>query len=235
MKVYQIYFDENQLHQIEKSYIPYFNKRCTVFFENEVIRDLIFSGAHHDTEYFGVVSYQLRKKIDSAHIEVGSNASFDPDQFKSILFKTKPDVLSYWTKPLHDPILVGDEFHPNFSKYWKHIMMKIGYDWRPQPLSFVIYCNFFVAKSTVYDAYVREMLAPAMEVMSEMPELMNDSLYSKSLPDHLKAEFKVNQWPYHPFLCERMFSYYAFIKNLKSSSFGSLTSICKGYIEPQIY
>jgi hypothetical protein len=39
MKVYQIYFDESHLSRLD--YEPYFNPECSLFFENEVIKDLI--------------------------------------------------------------------------------------------------------------------------------------------------------------------------------------------------
>lgn len=94
LKIYQIYYDESQLSQIE--YIPYSNKdKCTVFFENEVIRELIEKGNHIDGEYFGVVSYKLREKIDflkrldreDPYIANFSAKQFTPAEFESELKK----------------------------------------------------------------------------------------------------------------------------------------------------
>src|SRR6478736_1740488 len=62
MKVFQIYFDQAQIDKLEPGFRPYFNEKCTVFFENEVIRTLIEKGEHNDCTYFGITSYNLRDK-----------------------------------------------------------------------------------------------------------------------------------------------------------------------------
>jgi hypothetical protein len=62
---------------------------------------------------------------------------------------------------------------------------------------------------------VKEMLGPTMDIMKGMPELMENSRYPKALPDHLKKSFGINHYPYHPFLCERMFSYFVHLHKLK--------------------
>jgi hypothetical protein len=58
-------------------------------------------------------------------------------------------------------------------------------------------------------------LEPAMEVMETMPELMQNSGYPKVLPEHLQRQWGINYYPYHTFLCERMFSFYAHLNKLK--------------------
>ena len=220
LNVHQIYFHESQLPRLE--YIPYYNKNCTIFFENSVIRDLIESGKHKDSEYFGVVSYQLREKNvitkdswrNNKNIANISVKEFTPELFESELLYHKPDIMSFQRHSPHDPVTVADQFHPNFSRYFKEIMNKIGYDWKPTNFEDIIYCNSFVAKSEIYERYAKEMLAPAMDIMKEMPELSGNAGYSKELPDNLKKEFGINYYPYHPFLIERFFSYFAWMNNL---------------------
>jgi len=80
-------------------------------------------------------------------------------------------------------------------------------------------CNNFVAKKDVYERYVTEMLAPAMEVMLTMPELMKNSMYGKPLPENLKKSFGVNWFPYHTFLAERFFSYFCHLNKLNCKHF----------------
>jgi hypothetical protein len=221
LKVYQIYFDDSQLPRLE--YIPYRNSHCTVFFESSVIRTLIETNHHKDSHYFGVVSYSLRDKIDflrrsrnnHPNIVDKNVTEFRPDLFEAQLKQTTPDVMSIQRHMSHDSVSFADKYHPNFSLYFKEIMSKIGYDWVPTRFNHVFYCNYFVAKSEIYERYVKEMLAPAMDVMKTMPELMNNSHYPKPLPDNLKQSFGVDYYPYHSFLCERMFSYFAHIHNLR--------------------
>lgn len=218
LKVYQIYFDDSQLQQLE--FIPHKNTDCTVFFENTVIADLIEKGAHLDAEYFGVVSYQLRQKLQLTkrwRSDIGniSNTVFSPTLFEGFLQRHKPDVMSFQQHVGHDNVMYADRFHPNFSAFFAKIMQKIGYNWVPTHFESVVYCNFFVAKSEIYEKYVREMLIPAMKVMSEMPELMGNSNYPNKLRPELRAKFGVNHYPYHTFLCERMFSYFMHIHKYK--------------------
>jgi hypothetical protein len=221
MKVFQIYFKEEQLPLLD--YIPFYNKECSIFFENEVIRSLIEQKEHINDEYFGVVSYQLRDKVKitktswRAHKNIANHSinEFSIDQFEKELLKQKPDVMSYQCHMAHDPISYANNFHPNFSNYFEEIMVQIGYRWKPTIFTDVFYCNYFVAKSNIYERYVKEMLIPAMEVMKNMPELMNNSRYPKQLPEDLKKSFGINHYPYHPFLCERMFSYFAHLNKLR--------------------
>jgi hypothetical protein len=221
INIYQIYFKEDQVPRLD--YTPFYNSDCTVFFENSVIKQLIQEKKHHDSEYFGVVSYKLREKIGETltHWKGNKNIAntslnkFTPEQFEHELLKGKPDAMSFQRHLPHDSISYANKFHPGFSKYFAEILKRVGYHWSPMHLNNVFYCNYFVAKSTIYEKYINEMLTPAMEVMESMPELMNNSHYPHKLPKQLQEKFGISHYPFHPFLCERMFSYFAHIHNLK--------------------
>jgi len=81
----------------------------------------------------------------------------------------------------------------------------------PQNLSYVNFAPLFTPPAGRIGASL--VLAPAMAVMDQMPELMQNSGYS-ALPDRLAARFGVPHYPYHSFLCERFFSYFAHLNNL---------------------
>lgn len=219
-RIYQIYYDENQLQNL--IYEPFFNKKCTVFFENWVIKTLIEQGKHLENDYFGVVSHKLKEKIAITKtnwrglktIANHSVTEFTPEQFEQILQEQRPDAMSFQRHMPHDPITFADNFHPRFSEYFKSIMNQIGYDWKPTRFQNVFYCNYFVAGAGIYERYANEMLIPAIEVMQSMPELMGDSKYPHQLPWRLQDSFNIKHYPYHTFICERMFSYYAHIHKL---------------------
>lgn len=223
LKVHQIYFDQSQLQRLEKSYIPYLNDNCTFYFESEVMINLINDGKHLNSEYFGVVSYKLREKIGTLmrrqwaslpNIANHSFNKFEPEFFESQLKRSQPDVMSFQRHIPHDPVSVATGFHPGFNKYFSDIMHKIGYDYKPEVFKNVFYCNFFVAKSEIYEKYVKEMLIPAKKVMDEMPELMANSNYQHGkLPEDLAKKWGITHYPYHAFLCERMFSYFVHLNN----------------------
>jgi hypothetical protein len=225
MKIYQIYFDDNQIPGLD--YIPYLNDACTVYFENSVIRLLVDARAHHDTDYFGVVSHQLRSKLlytkdawaAGGAIANISTQAFTVDAFNDAVSTRLPDAMSFQTHVPHDPITLADLFHPHLSRHFQNIMKAIGYDWTPTTFEHVFYFNYFVAKPTIYERYVTEMLAPAMDVMAHMPELMTNSNYPYPLPEPLRMRFGIPFYPYHPFLCERFFSYFAHLHRLDCAHF----------------
>lgn len=228
LRVYQIYFDWNSLQVVQHQfpdYIPFSNDDCTVFFEAEVMRKLIEEKKHLGCDYFGVVSYKLKEKLGFTmkekwqhlpNIANHSTNEFTPELFENELKKNKPDIMSFQRHMPHDPILQANKFHPNFISYWKYIMDMIGFNWEPVMFKDVFYCNYFVARPEIYEQFVVEMLAPAMDVMKTMPELYLNSGYPNKLPNHLKEIFNIDHYPYHAFICERMFSYWVYLHNYKT-------------------
>ncbi len=221
LKIYQIYFLPEQLQVLD--YIPFLNDDCTPFFEAGVMAKLITDGLHKDSEYFGVVSYKLRNKLGYTrtnwralpNIANHSVNSFTPEMFEFQLKRNAPDAMSFQRHQGHDPITYANQFHPGFSDFFKIIMNKIGYGWQPTHFENVFYCNYFAAKRDIYEDFVINMLIPAIKVMNEMPELMQNSRYPHQLPEELKKKWGIDHYPYHAFLTERMFSYYSHLKQLK--------------------
>lgn len=219
LKIFQIYYKDEQLPELD--YTPYRNARCNYYFEHQVMVDLINQGAHLESYYFGVLSHKFREKISfTKHSGISNIANksvqeFTPELFERELFRGHPDAMSVQRHIPHDPISFGDRFHPGLSALFQRVLNEIGYNWSPTPLANVFYCNYFVARSDVYEDYVKTMLEPAMEVMDRMPELLKNSGYPKPLPDNLRDAWGIDYYPYHTFICERMFSYYAHLKNLK--------------------
>lgn len=223
MRVFQIYFKPEQIAQLEPEFIPHFNETCTPFFESKVIEQLVLNNEHLGSDYFGVVAYKLREKLgfmkenwkNNKNIANTSVQEFSVKQFRDELYKHKPDVMSFQRHSPHDTVLVANGFHPGFRKHWEFIMEKIGYKWEPTRFENVGYCNYHVMKTEWYERYVKEMLSPAMNVMEEMPELWANSHYPQALPEHLQSLFGIKHYPMHPFLTERMPSYFWHIHNLQ--------------------
>lgn len=224
LKIFQIYYDEAQLSKLE--YTPYHNPDANEFFESQVIADLIKDKQHLECDYFGVLSHKLREKIfiskriwRNPNIVNRSENQFSPELFKHLLSEYQPDVMSLQRHDPHDPIALANRYHPKFALYFTQIMNRIGYDFKPTYFENVFYCNYFVAKPEIYEKYVKEMLYPAMDEMKKMPELWNNSQYPATLPYSLQAKWKISHYPYHAFICERMFSYFAHIHKLNCKHF----------------
>jgi hypothetical protein len=218
MRIFQVYFHEEQRADLD--YVPFRNDDCSVYFENSVIRQLVESGAHAGDDYFGVVSHQLRSKLGytrdrwAGEIANVSRRAFSPAHFAAEVASAAPDAMGFQTHVPHDPVSLAERFHPGFTQHFRNIMAAIGYGWTPCVFQHVFYFNYFVARAEVYERYVREMLAPAMAVMDHMPELLDDSRYPYPLPEPLRARLGIPHYPFHPFLCERFFSYFAHIQGL---------------------
>ncbi len=199
ISIYQIYFEENQLEKLVQHpmFMPYFNKKCTVFFENWIIKQLIEAGKHKHSDYFGVASPRLMQKVSHFTIERLE---------KSI--ENNPDVVIFNPSPfqLVDPIQYANRYHPNFMRHFRHILKEIGYNWEPKAYDHIVNSNHFIAKSAIYEDYFHQILNPAMKVMINMPDLMSDSKYFRRLPPNLAKEWGINYYPLHSFLCERLFS-----------------------------
>lgn len=224
LRVFQIYFKEEHLTRLEPQFKPFHNKLedTTVFLESEVIRTLIESNAHIGATYFGVVAYKLREKLgftkenwkNNKNIANISTQEFTVEEFTNQVYEMQPDVMSFQRHKAHDTVSVANGFHPGFKDFWTIIMSRIGIDWKPMVYQNVFYCNYFVARSEIYERFVKEFLAPAMNVMKTMPELYRYCNYPEPFPDHLKKQLAVDHWTFHPFLCERMFTHFAHMHKL---------------------
>ena len=217
LQIYQVYYKEGQLPYLE--YTPYYNDNCTPYFENSVMVDLINSDAHKNAKYFGVLSHQFRTKIKDRTYKNWDATPFLKNikdhqvNIEAELLKGV-DILNLMKHYPHNPINYGDFFQRDLSKYFKLVIEKIGYKWRPAIYENVYYCNYFIAPNYIYENYVKTMLEPAIKVMDQMPELWSNAGYPFALPDNLKQKWGVNFYPYHAFVCERLFSYYCHINKI---------------------
>jgi hypothetical protein len=217
MKIHQIYFNESQIDQLEPGFVPTFNENCSHFFEAEVMCNLILSGAHKDSDYFGVVSYGFRHKLNNPNYILSDIKEFIPEVFQHRLYDSNPDIMAFQRSSPHDPIAWAEEHHPGFTKLWKQVMDKIGFSWSPKIYEHNIYCNYFVARNEIYAKFVEDLMIPAIEVMCEMNELWENSGYVHALPQHLQQKWNVKHYPFHPFICERLISFYIHTHQLKTA------------------
>jgi len=82
------------------------------------MRRLVEAGAHRAGDYFGVVSYQLRQKIEGTreswkHNEEIANLSardFTLEAFERELRRKTPDAMSFVRHAPHDPVTLATAF-----------------------------------------------------------------------------------------------------------------------------
>lgn len=207
-KIYQIYYDEQTKKNCLEGFEPYYNEKCSEFFENDVILKLVTEGKHKGSEYFGIFSHSFQHKI---HIW--------PEIIFRMINEDEKDVYSFFANMNTNNIfLKGDQWHDNFSFVCKKILEKIGYRVDIADPNYktrcIVYQNHFVAKAEIYEDYVKTVLGPAIEIMNTDEEvraiLWKDAKYHKAskMKNRLKEQIGIDYYPYHPFVCERLFSFY---------------------------
>lgn len=210
VKIYQIYYDEKSRSNCLEGFEPYYNETLTPFFENDVIMKLIAEEKHKGYDYFGVFSHSFQHKI---HIW--------PDSILDAMAGSDYDVYTFFSlMSTNNIFLKGDNWHDNFSLACKKILNKIGFRSDIASLEYktrcIVYQNHFITRPGIYQDYVETVLSPAVEVMEndeEVRELIwKDARYHKSQKpetrERLLKHLGVDYYPYHPFICERFFSFY---------------------------
>lgn len=201
--LYQIYYDDSQLSNLFPFAIPYKNEILTPFFENSVILQLVpgFTG-----DKIGVCSHALREKLRfmlPPRRELTQN-----------VIESDYDVLLLSRNSKHHEMLQRAEvWHPGFRAILMKIFAAAGFRYSGEEIKpdRVVYFNHFIATREVYQAYVSELLEPAMLAMDEDKDIYRDvwvdSGYTKlkgDIPDNVREAWGF--YPMHSFLCERMFS-----------------------------
>jgi hypothetical protein len=113
----------------------------------------------------------------------------------------------------------AENYHPGFRQAMEMIVEAIGL---PVDLKedtrMICYQNAFIARGRIYQDYVDTVLSPAMEVMRDKSNkplqhiLWKDSNYHRKREPEIKARLikylGIDYYPYHTFICERLFSLY---------------------------
>lgn len=238
VQLYQILYDESQRQHLSTSTAWYDNSDATnqPCLENHVIADLILSGAHLQSDYFGVLSWAFERKravrIDKLLPMVDGSA----DVYAFDKMHTHPNVwrkAETWHKGIIESaretfealqwIQANEKFlkplNPTFGKNveWKFVSEHFDKIQTPN-----IYSNAFIARTSIYEDYVINFLNPFMTYLvyiesAQQPCLSYTKMKAKQgvTADHLE---RVTGYPYYtlmPFICERLFStYLAFNKHL---------------------
>lgn len=214
--LYQIYWKPEQLDNLFPFATPYFNEGLTVFFENEVIRNIV---PLCKAEKIGVCSYALRQKM------CGGVPLREPFTEKHL--EKDFEVLSLCRKsPEERMIWRLDHWHPGAGDILRKIWVKLGKNEPGEPKN-PIYQNHFMAKRHIYQDYVSDFLIPAMDLMvndEEISKLVNvDSNYYKLKPPYGEFAQRVKKFlgtdyvTLHTFILERCFSCWIQTKPIKVS------------------
>ena len=222
-RIRQIYYKPVHLGELDRDFIPYKNTLVTPYFENYIIRELYCQQDHKQSDYYGVFSWKFNRK----HLKQGASLfrSMDKDNHSH-------DVYSFFGNKQFKGSSKANTFYDTHHPYLLEIGSKIVKKLFNEDISKIqadrIYYNHWLAKSSVFENYCKEMLLPVMDLMEndkEVKELCDkDSGYNNrdqkqhiqiNKPMDADACMKVFGYPYYDhraFVLERLPSIYFALK-----------------------
>lgn len=201
-----------------------------LFLESQVIRELVRKNYHAECDWFGVLGHRWQAKLEEArswglpirNLSRGTVTLESLHRFATA--NADADFLSLARFVPHAVVPAGDERHPGLMEATGRLLDQIGvpFDLRrsiPRP----IYFNSFIAKPRAMEAFVREMLSPAIEAATRDRDLrrllFRDSTYFRPVPDGLRELFGIEHYPLHPFVGERLINIHTVLSGSRVASF----------------
>jgi len=205
----QIVYAEDQRQHCYPFATVYKNEKCTPFFENSVIADIV---PQSDAEYTAICSWRLSRKRGDIFIVSGRELKVDTEGY-DVAILTPRKHTDIRTKFLHWHKTEAAEIALREFEKFMHF---------PDEVERSIYENHFIARTDIYKDYVETCLKPAIKFMEEMPIFMSPAGYinRKRGADHehamkLLATWGMTDYPIAPFILERLFSIYCNGKGFK--------------------
>ena len=219
-RIRQIFYKAAQLGTLDPLWIPYKNTILTPYFENYVIRELYFQQDHKQADYFGVFSHKFFNK----HKKDGGNLqrAMDKDEYAH-------DVYSFFLnkqfKGTSKANTFYDTYHPNLLEIGSEIVKRLFNEDISKIKADRIYYNHWVAKSSIFENYCKEMLLPAMDLLGgDLHDLVWENANYRAgknidgqvmaimPPEKCMEVFGVPYYTHHPFVLERLPSIYFALK-----------------------
>lgn len=201
----QIIYKEEQRPECYPFANVIFNDKLTIFFENEVIKQVV-----RDTkaDKIGVCSWKLKQK---QRWNVPKSLEITQE-----LLESDYEVLSFTRNTRHHGMLFASErWHPGFMRTLRIICGHVGIV-VPDEVTQPVYQNAFMATREIYQDYVWEYLMPVMHVISNTPELFALATADSGYHELVRTDAAPREWltekigmpfyPMTPFLLERLFS-----------------------------
>jgi len=204
----QIYWSDTQIANMYPFATPYRNETLTPYFENSVIGELV---PKTEADKIAVCSWALRQKHRTFSVPPIGEITMERLMGEYDVFAFTRNTNS------HQSLAAMDTWHPGSKDLLRRICEAVNVKF-PREVEKPIYQNAHCTKSEIYKAYVKEALAPAMELMENDPlistECWKDSEYYKLKKENVNSEFakRVKKYlgtdfcPMHTFLLERLFS-----------------------------
>lgn len=222
IKIFQIYYDDEQKQNLIRGFIPYYNQGKSVYVENQCISDIRHSDLIKGADYIGTFSHRVNKKVFKLSFEgVSQSIASKPDVD---IFSPAMENLRF--KPLNKP---QPPYFPNhlnmkdlavpFLNDMKdlNIIKKSSIDLWTKPYP-IILRNYWIAKQEVFIDYVDNFLSKVFELIESYD---NDNwiftackCYPNKPPRSWQETTGFLEYPIIVFILERLINIYLHDRNL---------------------
>lgn len=210
LKIYQIYYDVEQIKHLSPHTMPYYNSKLSVYFENDLLKDFYYNNKI-DSDYFGILSWRFNSKNGFAFQPEMIDGDSDIYVFEGLIQS-------------HDVFYDSIKCHPYFMDIFKKVLQNLKIDVTIKPM-LGLYQNATIAKQAVFKKYMEEYLLPTMEFLNNLdkrfPEI-NQKLwadakykYDPALTERLHQQTGKPYYTYHTFICERLWSVFYLMNDYK--------------------
>jgi len=193
---YQIYFDNESKKGLNPLFKPYYNRKKSIYFENDVIKEIYKKLELIDSEYVGTVSWKFNQKTKFTSGFELENKIQSTNAASDIIMFTPKNI------GLKDCIKRNKEHYTELYRLSNLIDSLKIYPFQMDKAKWTpSYCNYWIAKKHIYKDYVEKMLLPLYNVFE------NNSKVKNFCANNF---FKYNGKDYHlaPFLMELLMGFY---------------------------
>jgi len=212
IKIYQIYFREEQINFLLSGFIPYFNQSSNSrqLYETEVFLDLFSDESKLQKEsYYGAVSWKFGKKANLFPNDIFEFINDNPEN-ELYLVNPYPELPHLY----ENPWIQGENVHPGLLKISQSVFDKSHYKIDLRSLILKpekqVYCNYFIASGLFWKKYISflQEIILIIETDSNIQKVIK-----KKTSHHYKASF-------FPFFLERLLPTYLYLNShIKTASY----------------
>lgn len=213
VKIYQIYYKEEQRYNMDINFIPYSNIRNVNpnWREYWVFREAYRKGLHKKANFTGFVSWKFNEKtrVDGKRVIdfIKNNNEYD-------VFFINPLP---WEVDCFDNVwLQGEYYHKGILDFMQNILNKCDININLREIihkeNLGTYCNYWIGNNFFWDEYMKFTLPIYKYLTKRLSDKEKDFLYSDS-------NYYIGS-NYIPFIMERMFStLLSYNKKIKATNY----------------
>lgn len=200
IKVYQIYYNDEQLKFLDRNFIPYNNSDMdndTIFNQREFPVMLKFKDNEctHDEQLTGFVSWKFQDKVQMTGTKLFDKINHESG-YSDVYFADcgKRSCSNVW---LH-----GEKYHPGIINFTQEIFNDLGYNIDLKNIKHSLdkkcFCNFIIGNKYFWKKYFT-FVEPVFDYINNHLSFDQKKILNKQADRKIKSNLT-------PFIIERMFT-----------------------------